>query len=144
VYTKKERTIPDLKPGQLRIEFTTSESLVKSGAGYIKVKVPIGSGEEKKYQEEEIDVAKSKTVVMTMDEASFKTIDKKELLFRLKKKKFLFMGGGLLDEKKFRLTELGTKCDMAKDVKASGNATYSLKFSIHTPIRGKDYEEVKS
>lgn len=144
VYTKKERTIADLKPGQLRIEFTTSESLVKSGAGYIKVKIPIGSGEEKKYQEEMIEVAKNKTFVMTLDEASFKTIDKKELLFRLKKKKFLFMGGGLLDEKKFRLTELGTKCDMVKDIKASGNATYSLKFSIHTPIRGKDYEEVKS
>lgn len=81
---------------------------------------------------------------MSLDEGSFKTIDKKEIQFRLKKKKFLFLGGGLIDEKKFRLTELGTKCDMVKDIKASGNATYNLKFSIHTPIRGKDHEEVKS
>ena len=50
----------------------------------------------------------------------------------------------MLDEKKFRLSELGTKCDMSKDVKSVGNSVYNLKFSVHTPIRGKDFEEVKS
>lgn len=38
-----------------------------------------GDGEEKKYLEEKIDVAKNNTVVLSLDEGSFKTIDKKEI-----------------------------------------------------------------
>jgi len=90
-------------------------------------------------------VTKNTTVTLNIDEQQFKTIDKKELIFRLKKKKTMgFFGGGLLDEKKFRLADLGMKCDMSKDVKSVSNSSYNLKFSIHTPIRGKEYEEVKS
>lgn len=42
VYNKKERVISELKPGQLKIEFTTNEALLKAGAGYLKIKIPIG------------------------------------------------------------------------------------------------------
>ena len=79
----------------------------------------------------------------TIDETLFKTIDKKELEVTLKKKTWLGLGRDDLDTKKFKLGDLSSKCECVKEIKlAAGSA--SLKFQIHQPIKGKDYEEVPS
>ena len=74
-----------------------------------------------------------------------KALDKRDVVVSLKKKKFLW-GSDKLEEKKIKLGEIATKCEVVKEVKFSvgGGALVALKFSIHTPLKGKDYEEVKS
>ena len=37
VYVKKEKTLDDIKPGHIIINFKTSEGLKKSGMSYIKL-----------------------------------------------------------------------------------------------------------
>lgn len=140
-FVKKERTLDELKPGQVKIEFETSESLNKTVADYVKVKIPIG---DEKFMEQRFPKAKNSQAVISLEDKDFKLIDKKEIIVSIKEKKW-FLANKVLDSKKFRLAELGTKCDFLKEIKTSvgGNSTFSLKFSIHTPIRGKDYEEVK-
>lgn len=90
-----------------------------------------------------MDINKDQSYTFNIDDGSFKSLDKKEFIVKLKKKKFLW-GREDLDEKKFRVHELSSKCETVKDIKACGNATYQLKFSLHTPTKQKDYEEVKT
>ena len=53
-------------------------------------------------------------------------MDKKDFVINLKKKKFLF-SKEKVDEKKFRLSELGNKCNLEKDVKLA-NCDVTLLF----------------
>ena len=66
MYTKKERVIADLKPGQLKIEFTTNEALIKSGAAYLKIKIPIG---EEKFIEHEFDISKNSACTLNIEDS---------------------------------------------------------------------------
>jgi hypothetical protein len=104
---------------------------------------------EEKFLEHRFPKDKNAEAVLNIEEKDFKLIDKKEIVVNIKEKKW-FLANKVLDSKKFRLPELGSKCDFLKELKTSAglpkngnNSIFSLKFSIHTPIRGKDYEEVK-
>lgn len=66
-------------------------------------------------------------------------MDKKDFVINLKKKKFLF-SKEKVDAKKFRLAELGNKCNLEKDVKLS-NFDVTLLFQVNTPIREKEMEQ---
>ena len=70
-----------------------------------------------------------------------KTLDKKDIKISLKKKKFLF-GSSALDTKTFKLNDLATKCNMEKSFSMGKDGQFTLHFSIHTPIKGKDFEEI--
>lgn len=69
-----------------------------------------------------------------------KLFDKKDLTVSLKRKKFIF-GKETLEKKAFKLTQLGTKCDLEKDFKLKG-FDFVLSFHLHEPIRQKDFEEI--
>lgn len=63
-----------------------------------------------------LNVTKANTShLLTLEELPYKTIDRKEIIIKLKKSRFLF-GPEELDEKKFRLSELSSKCDVVKDI----------------------------
>lgn len=88
---------------------------------------------------------KNESHVFQVEDTAFRVIDRKEFTVKLKKKGFLFFGPNEMDEKKFKLSELASKCDVTKDITFGKiKATIQLKFSVHTPIKGKEYEEVKS
>ena len=138
VYTKKEKTNPDIKPQRIRIEYTPSEGIRKSGMSYIKYQLDINEN-QKITGKFDVDKAGTKEIIVD-DKNLWKTVDKKDFTLSLKKKKFLF-GKERVDSKKFRLVDLGTKCNMEKDVKLSGFDTTFL-FSVNTPIKEKEMEQI--
>jgi hypothetical protein len=86
---------------------------VKTKADYLKVSFEIG---EKNKMECKLPVAKTNTSqLLTLEELSYKTIDRKEIVIKLKKNRFI-IGPEEMDEKKFRLSELSSKCDVLKDI----------------------------
>lgn len=115
-YKQKEKINQDIKPQSIKITITPSEELKKSGCSYVKFKLALN---ETKIVKGKLDIDKScSTVLFIEDKTSWKLVDKKELTINLKKKKFLF-GQEIVDTKKFKLTELGFKCDLEKVVKLS-------------------------
>ena len=50
------------------------------------------------------------------EDVAFRVIDKKEFTIKLKKKGFLFFGNTLIEEKKIKLSELATQCEVTKDI----------------------------
>jgi hypothetical protein len=76
-----------------------------------------------------------------IEEQLFKTIDKKEITVSLKKKKFFF-GSEEIDSKKFKLVDLATKCEQTKEMSLGANGQFKLIFQMHSPLKGKDFEEI--
>jgi hypothetical protein len=101
--------------------------LIKSGASYIKLKIPFSK--EEGNIETKLNIDKDGTFTWKMEEPKFKNIDKKEITVKLKKKKFFLLGGPEeIDKKTSKLTELGTKCEFIKEFKMKNNMTFTLKF----------------
>lgn len=122
---KKERKIEELNPNQLRIEFTSNESIVKTKGDYLKIKIPTAT--EGQTINVRFDLDKSNSEIVTLDEQIFKTIDKKEFMIKIKKKKLIFWREDV-DEKKFRPTELGSKCEVVKEIRMVNSSVCSLKL----------------
>lgn len=59
------------------------------------------------------------TEIIVENQSLWKLIDKKDFVLTLKKRKFLW-SKEKVDTKKFRLSELASKCDLEKDVKLGG------------------------
>jgi len=86
-------------------------------------------------------VNKDSVETWTIDETLFKTIDKKELTADLKKSTLGFFKSSI-EEKKFKLGDLGTKCEHNKEIIFGKDATCSFTFAIRQPLKGKEFEEV--
>jgi hypothetical protein len=77
---------------------------------------------------------------MVDDKVALKTIDKKDLVAILKKKKFLF-GKEKVDQKSFKLVDLAGKITMEKVLQLKGfDCTFT--FSLREPIRSKQFDQV--
>jgi hypothetical protein len=108
----------------------------KSGCSYVKYQLDINEN-TKVTGKFDVDKGGSKEIIID-DKTHWKLADKKDFSVSLKKKKFLF-GKERVDQKKFRLTDLGVKCNMEKDVKLGGfDATFL--FQVNTPIKEKEME----
>lgn len=137
VFQKKEKVMEEVKQGSIKLLFKTSDTLKKSGA-YVKVSFEVN---EKNKLTEKFAVEKDGEGVWLIDDkAAEKLIDKKDVVVALKRKRFL-RGPEVLDQKSFKLSNLGQKCEMSKEIKFKGGEC-ELIFQIHTPIRGKEFEEV--
>ncbi len=71
----------------------------------------------------------------------FKTIDKKELTADLKKAT-LGIFKSSIEEKKFKLGDLGSSCEHKKTIVFGKDGACTFVFGIRQPLKGKEYEEV--
>lgn len=110
----------------------------KSGASYVKVSFEVN---EKIKLSEKFQVDKDGEGMWVIeDKSAEKLIDKKDVVVALKRKRFL-RGPEVMDQKSFKLSLLGQKCEMSKEIKFKGGDCEVI-FQIHTPIRAKEFEEV--
>jgi len=70
---------------------------------------------------------KDSTETWTIDETLFKTIDKKELTLDLKKST-IGIFKSTIEEKKFKLGDLGTKCEHKKELTFGKDSTCTFIF----------------
>jgi hypothetical protein len=89
----------------LRVVFNTSDSLKKTNGTHLKIKFPLT---ETQIFEGRFEVAKDGKLEWSINDASnLKLVDKKDLTVSLKRKRFL-LGSEKVDERTFKLTNLGT------------------------------------
>ena len=138
MYTKKEKTNPDIKPQRLRVTYTPSDGLRKSGCSYIKCLIEVSEAMKLTLK---FGACKQATQEMIVDDkAKWKLLDKKDFVVSLTKRKYLCLEEEI-DQKKFKLTDLGTKCSMEKDIKLARYDAHFV-FEVHTPIRDKEIEQI--
>lgn len=102
---KKERILEDIEQNQVKVELIPSESLIKTKGDYIKLKFQIG---ESDFAEARLDIGKKpQSYTFKLDEIPFRTMDRKEVTVKIKKKTFFGLGREDVDEKKIKLAELG-------------------------------------
>ena len=77
----------------------------------------------------------------TIDESLFKTIDKKDLTLDVKKST-LGIFKSTIEEKKFKMSDLGTKCEHTKEITLGKDSTCTFIFAIRQPLKSTEYEEV--
>lgn len=106
----------------------------KSGCSYVKYALELNE-KTKITGKFDVDKAGSSDIIID-DKNAWKVADKKDFMVNLKKRKFLW-SKEKVDQKKFRLSELGTKCDLEKDVKLGG-FDLTLHFQVNTPIKEKE------
>ena len=60
------------------------------------------------------------------------------------KKSTLLIFKSIIEEKKFKLPDLNTKCEQKKEIVFGKDSTCTFVFTIRQPLKGKEYEEVPS
>ncbi len=139
VFTKKEKINEDINPNTIRVSLKTSESLSKADASYLKLSFQVSETQELTHH---FDLKTDQTMQWPIDEQLFKTIDKKEVTLALKNTT-LFFFKSVLEEKKFKMSELSAKCSQTRDIQFNNSkATCQITFSIRQPLKGKELEEI--
>lgn len=110
-FIEKEKTNSDINPQIIKMTYTPSAEIKKVNASYVKYKIVISDDVKLAGQ---LPLDKPQTIELKVeDKNAFKQIERKEFNVSLKKKKFLW-GKEVLETKKFKLSDLSTKCDMEK------------------------------
>lgn len=109
------------------------------GTHYIKVDFPLT---DKFKLEARIQLDKDHTERWNLQNANhLKLVAQIDLELELKKKAFI--GANSLDQKKLKLVNLASKCDMDKEIRFNGiNHPIVLSFKLREPIRAKEFIEV--
>jgi hypothetical protein len=112
--------------------------MAKVGGSYMKLKFPLN---DQLTLEHYFYMNKDSVETWTVDETLFKTIDKKELILDVKKST-LGIFKSTVEEKKFKMSDLGSKCEHKKEITFGKDSTCTFIFAIRQPLKGKEYEEV--